>query len=106
MRGFMISVFALALACDAATNSGTGDYMDRDIPTGSECGGTGGEADCQQCEESLDCGEGQFCGRDGDVTECVAGCVGPEPVPHACVDDAGCCDPDAFCSRGWCVPRG
>jgi len=122
MRAHRWLWFVVLSACgvdsDGAAEGETG-FIDEDIPAGN-CGETdnapcesseGGGVPDPPCDASNDCWGGMICAAvfDGDIGSfvCRPSCIEDSDESQWCIDDAGCCNPDATCSdRGYCMPAG
>jgi hypothetical protein len=119
MRAHRWVWFVVLSACgDDSGSSAEGEtgFIDEDIPAGN-CGETD-NAPCESsdggvpdppCDASDDCWGGMICAAvfDGDIGSfvCRSSCIDDRDESQWCIDDVGCCNPDATCSdRGYCIP--
>lgn len=109
----------LAAGCADAADSLAGEsYMDDDLPPWScmdesagsssgACESSGGLA-APACSGSADCSDEGVCVAhfDGDIGSfrCEAVCVPNDDQTSWCFDAAACCEANASCVRGLCIP--
>lgn len=103
-----------ACACAFSDSLAGAEYMDEDFPpwtcdtegTTGECATTGNEP-AASCQGTEDCA-GQVCAAsfNGEIGEfeCQSTCIDAFDDDRWCVDAGACCDLDATCERGYCVP--
>ncbi len=115
--GLGVTLLAAALV-GCADDLSADSYMDPDLPPygcDSEPTGPCGESTSAgeaagACQGSSDCADTQICAADFDgeigTFQCQSTCIGEADDQSWCFDDAACCDPDAVCTRGYCISSG
>jgi hypothetical protein len=115
----------LALVAACAKKEGSGDaagtaaddwvdpYMDDPQPpecqtsSGDVCTTDTGDGIHPTCDGTLDCADAEVCAAifNGDIGTFVCqSCLADQDEARWCFDDAACCNPDATCVRGLCLP--